>query len=539
MKSNGNGKANGKANGKLKSGPDGRIRCAIYTRKSTSEGLDSDFNTLDAQREACEFFIRSQAGGGWEVIETHYDDGGYTGGNIDRPAFQRLLADIENGLVDQIVVYKVDRLSRSLMDFAKIMGKLDAANVGFVSVTQQFNTTSSMGRLTLNVLLSFAQFEREIISERTRDKIGASRKRGKWTGGFVSLGYAVDRERKRLVIVPEEADVVQRVFGLYLSLGSLADTAQRLNDLGYKTKARGGKNPHDGKSWHKQPVSRVLHNPLYLGKVHYEGVLYEGEHEAIIEEEMYERVHTMLRDGSPSPRLAGRNPDFILTGLLTCGYCGAPFTSSGGTSHTGKQYRYYKCSRKAREGKKACRSSAVPAHKLEDFVVEKIGKIACDDKIRDVIRKRLEHDRDNGSKHLVEQRERLVARIRELEAEAKSVINAIGSIEGAGATLLTGRLGEIEMELERVGRTTQEIDGQISTLNSRLADTEKMLGILDVFDSVWEALIPAERRELVALLVKGITVDQKSGTISIEYNDLGDKPDEENTEPPYIEEAHP
>ena len=218
MKSNGNGKANGK----VKSGPDGRVRCAIYTRKSTSEGLDSDFNTLDAQREACEFFIRSQVGDGWEVIETHYDDGGYTGGNIDRPAFQRLLTDIENGLVDQIVVYKVDRLSRSLMDFARIMGNLDAANIGFVSVTQQFNTASSMGRLTLNILLSFAQFEREIISERTRDKIGASRKRGKWTGGFVPLGYAVDRERKRLVIVPEEADVVRRVFGLYLSIGSPA-----------------------------------------------------------------------------------------------------------------------------------------------------------------------------------------------------------------------------------------------------------------------------------------------------------------------------
>ncbi len=539
MKSNGISKTNGKANGSVKCGHDGRVRCAIYTRKSTSEGLDSDFNTLDAQREACEFFIRSQVGDGWEVIETHYDDGGYTGGNIDRPAFQRLLTDIENGLVDQIVVYKVDRLSRSLMDFARIMGNLDAANIGFVSVTQQFNTASSMGRLTLNILLSFAQFEREIISERTRDKIGASRKKGKWTGGFVSLGYAVDRERKRLVIVPEEADVVRRVFGLYLSIGSLAVTAQRLNDLGYKTKARGGKNPHDGKSWHKQAVSKVLHNPLYLGKVHYEGVLYEGEHEAIIEKEMFDRVHTVLRDGAPSPQRTGRNPDFILTGLLTCGYCGAPFTSSGGTSHTGKHYRYYKCSRKAREGKKACRSSAVPAHKLEDFVVEKIWRVAGDKAIRNAIRKRLEDDRDNGSQHLVEQRERLAVRIREIEAEAKSVINAIGSIEGAGATLLTGRLGEIEMELERLGRAAQEIDGQLATLNSRLANTEKMLGILDVFDSVWDALIPAERRELVALLVKSITVDQESGVIGIDYHALGDESEEENTEPPYTEEAHP
>lgn len=532
-------KSNGGKNGnaKINSGQPGRVRCAIYTRKSTSEGLDSDFNTLDAQREACEFFIRSQVGDGWEIIATHYDDGGYTGGNIDRPAFQRLMADVDCHLVDQIVVYKVDRLSRSLMDFAKIMGKLDAANVGFVSVTQQFNTASSMGRLSLNVILCFAQYEREIISERTRDKMGASRRKGKWTGGFVPLGYAVDKERRRLVIVPGEAEIVRRAFELYVSLGSLAGVATRLNALGYKTKARNGKNAHGGKPWTKQAVSKVLNNALYAGKVHYDGVLYEGEHEAIVDCDMFDAVQRILRDSGPSPSRVGSNPDFILTGLLTCGYCGAPFTSSSGTGKKGKKYRYYKCSRKSREGKRACPSIAVPAHKLENFVAERIAGIARDEAIRDAIGRRLEHDRTQGTEHLEKQRQRLAVQIRELETEAKSIIGAIGGIKGAGSSLLTTRLGEIEMELERATRAARDINEQVAALHARLADTEKMVGILDVLDSVWDVLIPAERRELVAMLVKNITLNQQFETISIDYHDFGDEA-EEHQQATNSEEAH-
>jgi site-specific DNA recombinase len=213
-----------------------RIRCAIYTRKSTEEGLEQAFNSLDAQREAGEAYIASQKSEGWTCIPDHYDDGGFTGGNMDRPALKRLLADIEAGRVDCIVVYKVDRLSRSLLDFARIIGVFDKHKVSFVSVTQQFNTTTSMGRLTLNILLSFAQFEREIISERTRDKICASRKKGKWMGGRPMLGYDVDPKGGRIVVNEYEATRVRDIFGLYLEHEALAPAVEELNRRGWTNK---------------------------------------------------------------------------------------------------------------------------------------------------------------------------------------------------------------------------------------------------------------------------------------------------------------
>ena len=215
------------------------VRCAVYTRKSSEEGLDQDFNSLDAQREAAESFIASQRAEGWRCLPARYDDGGFTGGNMDRPAVQRLLADIEAGLVDCVVVYKVDRLSRSLIDFARMMEVFEKRGVSFVSVTQQFNTTHSMGRLTLNILLSFAQFEREIISERTRDKIAAAKRKGMWGGGRPILGYDIDRlpGGNRLVVNASEAERVRRIFALYLECGSVSRTIARLDEMGWTTKA--------------------------------------------------------------------------------------------------------------------------------------------------------------------------------------------------------------------------------------------------------------------------------------------------------------
>ena len=219
--------------------PDRVIRCAVYTRKSSEEGLDQDFNSLDAQREAAESFIASQRAEGWRCLPARYDDGGFTGGNMDRPAVQRLIADIEAGLVDCVVVYKVDRLSRSLIDFARMMEVFEKRGVSFVSVTQQFNTTHSMGRLTLNILLSFAQFEREIISERTRDKIAAAKRKGMWGGGRPILGYDIDRlpGGNRLVVNAAEAERVRRIFPLYLECGSVSRTIARLDEMGWTTRA--------------------------------------------------------------------------------------------------------------------------------------------------------------------------------------------------------------------------------------------------------------------------------------------------------------
>jgi site-specific DNA recombinase len=266
-------------------------RCAIYTRKSSEEGLDQDFNSLDAQREAAEAYIKSQKHEGWEVIPAHYDDGGYSGGNIDRPALKALLADISSGKIDTVVVYKVDRLTRALSDFAKIIEVFDKQNVSFVSVTQQFNTTTSMGRLTLNVLLSFAQFEREVTGERIRDKIAASKKKGMWMGGRVPLGY--DIIDKKLFINKKEAKIIKYIYERYAFAElTLLELNIELKAQHYKNKSyvsRTG-NKVIGTDFKNKALTYILSNPIYIGKIKHKGKIYDGEHEAIISEELYNKV---------------------------------------------------------------------------------------------------------------------------------------------------------------------------------------------------------------------------------------------------------
>jgi site-specific DNA recombinase len=247
------------------------LRCAIYTRKSTEHGLEQEFNSLDAQREACEAYIKSQASQGWKVLPQHYDDPAYSGGNLDRPALKRLLRDIEHGKVDVVVVYKIDRLTRSLADFAKLVETFDARSISFVAVTQQFNTTTSMGRLTLNVLLSFAQFERELASERVKDKIAASRKKGKWTGGTVPLGY--DAKDKKLVVNRFEAETVRTIFRRYLELGSFARLVADLDRRGIVTKRRKTRvaKYQGGIPFTYGPLAYFLKNRIYLGEMHHSG----------------------------------------------------------------------------------------------------------------------------------------------------------------------------------------------------------------------------------------------------------------------------
>ena len=251
-------------------------RCAVYTRKSSEEGLEQEFNSLHAQREACEAFIRSQAGEGWRLIRTHYDDGGLSGATMERPALQRLMADIAEGLVDAVVVYKVDRLTRSLADFAKMVEVFDARGVSFVAVTQQFNTTTSMGRLTLNVLLSFAQFEREVTGERIRDKIAASKRKGIWMGGLVPLGYEV-RERQ-LVINEAEATTVRHLFTRYCELGSVRLLKEELDRLGVRSKIRVSKDGVEsgGQAFSRGALYTLLRNPIYVGEIRHKGVCHPG-----------------------------------------------------------------------------------------------------------------------------------------------------------------------------------------------------------------------------------------------------------------------
>jgi site-specific DNA recombinase len=346
--------------------PKRQIRCAIYTRKSSEEGLEQSFNSLDAQREACQAFITSQRQEGWRALPGHYDDGGYSGGTMERPALQRLLKEIEEGKVDTIVVYKVDRLTRSLADFAKIVEALDARGVSFVSVTQQFNTTTSMGRLTLNVLLSFAQFEREVTGERIRDKIAASKRKGMWMGGRVPVGYDV-KERK-LIVNPDEANLVRRLFRLYLELGSVLKLKAQLDREAVMSKKRTSPagNKSGGTLYSRGALYRILQNPIYLGDIQHHGRVYPGEHTGIIPRELWKQVQDQLRSDNGGRRGVRASYSSLLAGLLQDAE-GNRFAPSH-TVKNRKRYRYYVCQEKIDSHGAQSKPVRLPAHDVEKQV---------------------------------------------------------------------------------------------------------------------------------------------------------------------------
>ena len=341
-------------------------RCGIYTRKSTEEGLEQAFNSLDAQREACAAYILSQAHEGWELVNEHYDDGGWSGGNMARPALLELLADVAAGKVDVIVVYKVDRLTRSLADFARIVEALDNAGASFVSVTQAFNTTTSMGRLTLNVLLSFAQFEREVTSERIRDKVAASKRKGMWMGGPVPLGYRL--ENRKLLIDDDEAPTVRRIFQRYLELGSIGFLSDELTLSEVRTKVRPYANGRSvgGVAFSRGSVAQLLQNPLFIGKVKHRGELFDGEHEAIIDQDVWDKVQQLFATNRRE-RLHGKRSrsSSLLTGLIS-DRDGRPMTPVF-TTRGNHQHRYYVTRLKSGEDSKA--AWRVPAGDIDRAVL--------------------------------------------------------------------------------------------------------------------------------------------------------------------------
>jgi site-specific DNA recombinase len=382
-----------------------RVRCAIYTRKSTEEGLEQDFNTLDAQRESGEALISSQRGEGWTASPDRYDDGGFTGANMERPALKRLLADVETGTVNCIVVYKVDRLSRSLLDFTRIMEILDKHGATFVSVTQQFNTTTSLGRLTLNMLLSFAQFEREMISERTRDKMHAARRKGKWVGGNIVLGYDLTPKGGALLINKDEADRVREIFQLYLKLGSLIPVIEELDRRGWTMKRWTTREGHNrgGARFNKTTLHNLLTHVIYTGHVKFEGKLCAGEHERIVDDDTFNRVQERLnRNGRRGGRRVGNKYGGLLNGLVRCGSCGV------GMTHTyvrKKQtlYRYYVCINAHQRGWNSCETKSVSASLLEGAVIENLRRFAQQPAILSSVLRLLEAlRRESGEEQLAE-----------------------------------------------------------------------------------------------------------------------------------------
>jgi site-specific DNA recombinase len=357
-----------------------KVRCGIYTRKSTEEGLDQNFNSLDAQRESAEAYVLSQKNEGWIALGNRYDDGGFTGANMDRPALQRLLDDVEAGKVDCIVVYKYDRLSRSLADFMRLLEILDRHHVTFVAVTQPFDTRTSAGRFMVHMLLNFAQFEREMIADRTRDKMRAARRKGQWIGGYPVLGYDVAAKGGKLLVNPAEAERVREIFRLYLKLGSLIPVLDELERRNWRMKAwttRKGVQ-RGGSPFSKTTLHGLLTNVAYIGKVKFEGKIFDGEHQGIVDDSLFQEVQERLHRNTKDKERKVRNKNgALLKGLVQCGSCGGVMIHTY-VQKDNKRYLYYVCAKAQQRGWNKCETRSVSAPELEAAVINSLRNFARD-----------------------------------------------------------------------------------------------------------------------------------------------------------------
>jgi site-specific DNA recombinase len=498
------------------------VRCAIYRRKSTEEGLEQEFNSLDAQRESAEAFIRSQANEGWTCLPERYDDGGFTGGNMDRPALQRLLADIAAGKIDLVCSYKVDRLSRSLLDFAKMMETSERHGVSFVSITQQFNSATSMGRLVLNVLLTFPQFEREIIAERTRDKVAATRRKGKWAGGTPLLGYDLDPRGGRLLVNDEEAQRVRAIFALYLEHRALLPVVQELERRGWVGKrwqTRQGRT-RGGRPFTKTSLYRLLTNVVYAGKVRYKDEVHSGEQPALIDADTFGRVQSLLCCHAPEIGPPSRNGfSSLLTGLLRCVPCDCAMTPAHSTRTGHQRYRYYTCVNAQKCGWQSCPSKSIPAAQIEQLVLGQIRQMGRDPQ---VLRQVLAEVRQQDDVRLAELEAERGALERDLlrgQSELRRLLAEVGS--GAKSSGVVTRLAELQ---ERVGQVEQRIArlrAQREAVQQQRLDEAEAARALAGLDPTWEAMTPTEQARVVALLVARVDYDGARGKVAITFHPLG------------------
>ena len=490
------------------------VRCAIYTRKSTDEGLEQEFNSLDAQRDSGEAYIASQRHEGWQCLPDRYDDGGFTGGNMDRPALRRLLADIKAGKVD-CVVYKVDRLSRSLLDFAKLMEVFDTTGTSFCSVTQQFNTATSMGRLVLNVLLSFAQFEREMISERVRDKIAASHRKGKWSGGMPILGYTV--KDTKLVVDKVESHRVRQVFELYLEYQSLLATVTELNRRGWTTKRWTTKKgtQRGGKLFTKNSLYSLLTNVTYIGKIKYKDEVHNGEHEAIVPDKLFQQTQTLLqRNGHTGGRAVRNKHGALLRGLLRCSPCGCAMSHTY-TSKGNRRYRYYVCGTAQQRGWSECPSPSVPAGEIERFVVEQIKCIGRDPAVISETVRQVRRQSEEGIERLNHERVAIQKQLRDDSTRLQVASAMADDVERVS------NLAETQERIRRVERRLTEIDNELITLSGELVDDAVVGEALANFDNLWQALVPREQARVLELLVERVEYDGEHGNVSLTFHPCG------------------
>ena len=496
------------------------VRCAIYTRKSSEEGLQQDFNSLDAQRESAEAYVRSQAHEGWTCLEDRYDDGGFSGGNTERPALKRLMADIDSGRIDCVVVYKVDRLSRSLLDFARLMEVFERHSVSFVSVTQAFHTGNSMGRLMLNVLLSFAQFEREIISERTRDKIAATRRKGKYSGGRPVLGYDVLQAPggSRLVVNEDEAERVRQIFDLYLDRHSLVATAAELNRRGWRTKQwtthKG--TTMGGRPFDKMSLYALLSNVVVIGKVRHKTAVYDGEHPAIVGAGVFEHVQALLKQNGRSGGTAVRNKyGALLKGILRCSSCNCGmFHSYSSKKGSGIKYRYYQCLKASKRGWHCCPGPSVPAEAIEQFIVDRIRAIGSDSTVLSETIRQVQLESRAEIRRLEGEAAALERELKKHNAEVRRVIEQSNRHAPE-------RLADLQDRIRSSEQRLTEVRHRLLVLGRELIDESQVAQALEMFDPAWDNLAPREKARIVQLLVERVDYDGAQGTVTITFHETG------------------
>jgi site-specific DNA recombinase len=470
------------------------VSCAIYTRKSTDENLDNDFNSLDAQRESAEAYITSFRSEGWLALPDRYDDGGFSGGTMDRPALRRLLADVSSGHVNCVVVYKIDRLSRSLLDFAKIIDHLERHGVALVAVTQRLDTSTSIGRLTLNMLLSFAQFERELVSERTRDKVRAAKRRGKWCGGCPVYGY--DIVDKKLIVNAVEAHRAGEAFRIYLETGSLIATAREMNDRGWTTKETMSKSgPRGAKPWNKGVLHGLLTNPTLIGRVVTGGQSYPGEHEAIVDLATWEAVQAQLEsNGGDHTRAERHRSNALLAGILKCS-CGASMTYTF-CSKGARRYSFYACSRRIKGGKAACSAPYLSAPKIEAQIVAQIASMAGDPRLVEAVCAAATEQLAERRKAVADDLRAVSRAIRDAEKERNCLDDS------AAVARMDGRVGEYQARRDA-------LQAERVALNSTVVNEDEVATLLSTdFSTVWQQLTSREKRRVFEILAgtqKGIS----------------------------------
>jgi len=499
--------------------PKKTVRVAIYTRKSNRRGLDDPVTSLEVQRDTCLDYIRVKRTMGWTALPTQYDDGGFSGASTDRPAFQRLLADVQAGGIDVVCTYKHDRLSRSLVDFHAVLDLFERHDVAFVSVTQDFNTGTPIGKLLRNVLMSFAEFEREQTRERILDKKAASRRKGLWPGGRPPLGY--DLKDGGIIPNKREAELVQTLFDLYLRLGSLPAAAEHTRRMGWRNKKYTCKNgtSHGGTLFTPSTLRRMLVNPVHAGKLRGDGELHEGVHKAIVPEETWNRVQQMLRDNGSERRRPPRKHGALLAGMLKCAVCGS--TMGHMICRNGRRiYKYYRCLTQQHVGAEACPGSRVAAVDIEEFVRDKVRSIGKDPTVLAEALAAARAEAEERKPQLTADLKRLEQQRREVARQQDALVETAG--EGSKRPKAIARkLERLEAEIEGFDSELARVRADLAAVDGDDLDEGALTQALADFEDVWAQLFPAEQARIVELLVERVTYHAPKQEVAITYRPGG------------------